>query len=58
MYLNAKLFRYSFIFWYCALFMLEMEWLKSPFKGIISDIRGRSQCYKDDWTCAFRSGIG
>lgn len=38
--------------------MLEMEWLKSPFKGIIGDIRGRAQCYKDDWTCAFRSGIG
>ncbi|KAK2432502.1 HCO3- transporter family [Trifolium repens] len=35
-----------------------MESLKSPFKGIISDIKGRAQCYKDDWTCAFRSGIG
>ncbi|XP_058734412.1 boron transporter 4 [Vicia villosa] len=35
-----------------------MGWLKSPCKGIVNDIRGRSQCYKDDWTCAFRSGIG
>ncbi|PNY17407.1 boron transporter 4-like protein, partial [Trifolium pratense] len=26
---------------------------------IVSDIKGRTQCYKDDdWTCAFRSGIG
>lgn len=36
----------------------EMEWLKSPLKGVANDIRGRAQCYKDDWTCAFRSGIG
>jgi len=35
-----------------------MECLKSPFKGIVHDIRGRAHCYKDDWTCAFRSGIG
>ncbi|WJX42810.1 Boron transporter 4 [Trifolium repens] len=35
-----------------------MECLKSPFKGIVSDIRGRAQCYKDDWTCALCSGIG
>ncbi|WJX48826.1 Boron transporter 4 [Trifolium repens] len=31
-----------------------MECLKSPFKGIVSDIRGRPQCYKDDWTCTLR----
>jgi len=38
--------------------VLEMECLKSPFKGIASDIRGRAHYYKDDLTCAFRSGIG
>ncbi|XP_061365058.1 boron transporter 4-like [Gastrolobium bilobum] len=35
-----------------------MESLKAPFKGVINDIRGRAECYKEDWTCAFRSGIG
>ncbi|KAJ1429108.1 Bicarbonate transporter, C-terminal [Sesbania bispinosa] len=35
-----------------------MQSLKSPFKGVVNDIRGRAKCYKDDWTCGFRSGIG
>ncbi|XP_050230952.1 probable boron transporter 7 [Mercurialis annua] len=34
-----------------------MESIRSPFKGIIKDVKGRSACYKDDWISAFHSGI-
>lgn len=34
-----------------------MENFKSPFKGIIKDVRGRMQCYKQDWTGALGSGV-
>ncbi|KAF2303877.1 hypothetical protein GH714_024040 [Hevea brasiliensis] len=34
-----------------------MESLRSPFKGIINDVRGRTACYKEDWISALRSGI-
>ncbi|GKV18075.1 hypothetical protein SLEP1_g28501 [Rubroshorea leprosula] len=34
-----------------------MESLKTPFKGIIKDVKGRSACYKEDWVGALCSGI-
>lgn len=35
-----------------------MENLRAPFRGIGNDVRGRLQCYKQDWTYGLRSGIG
>nr|KAJ0214156.1 hypothetical protein LSAT_V11C400198380 [Lactuca sativa] len=35
-----------------------MEHLKSPFRGIADDVRGRALCYKQDWNVGIRSGIG
>ncbi|CAH1443413.1 unnamed protein product [Lactuca virosa] len=35
-----------------------MEHLKSPFRGIAHDVRGRALCYKQDWNVGIRSGIG
>ncbi|KVH98012.1 Bicarbonate transporter, C-terminal [Cynara cardunculus var. scolymus] len=35
-----------------------MENMKSPFRGIAGDIRGRALCYKQDWVAGIRSGIG
>ncbi|XP_056176249.1 boron transporter 4 isoform X1 [Syzygium oleosum] len=35
----------------------EMENIKSPFKGIRADLRGRASCYKQDWINGLRSGI-
>ncbi|XP_052175899.1 boron transporter 4-like isoform X2 [Diospyros lotus] len=35
-----------------------MEHIKSPFKGIAEDIRGRLPCYKQDWIEGVRSGFG
>ncbi|XP_021275448.1 probable boron transporter 6 [Herrania umbratica] len=35
-----------------------MEDIRSPFKGIIKDIKGRSACYKQDWVSALCSGFG
>ncbi|TKY74700.1 Boron transporter 4 [Spatholobus suberectus] len=29
----------------------------APFKGIIQDVKGRAQCYKQDWVCAICSGV-
>ncbi|KAJ1410985.1 Bicarbonate transporter, C-terminal [Sesbania bispinosa] len=29
----------------------------APFKGIIQDVKGRAQCYKQDWICAICSGV-
>ncbi|KAK3438200.1 hypothetical protein EUGRSUZ_C02816 [Eucalyptus grandis] len=34
-----------------------MENLKTPFKGIVKDVRGRAACYKQDWACGFCSGM-
>ncbi|CAK7353562.1 unnamed protein product [Dovyalis caffra] len=34
-----------------------MENMKSPFKGIIKDVRGRIGCYKDDWVSSLCSGF-
>ncbi|GKV42072.1 hypothetical protein SLEP1_g49519 [Rubroshorea leprosula] len=34
-----------------------MESLKTPFVGIIKDVKGRSACYKEDWIGALCSGI-
>ncbi|CAN0838204.1 Boron transporter 4 [Linum grandiflorum] len=34
-----------------------MECLRTPFRGILDDLRGRADCYKDDWTNAIRSGL-
>ncbi|KAE8700165.1 putative boron transporter 5 [Hibiscus syriacus] len=33
-----------------------MENIRSPFRGIIEDIKGRSVCYMQDWVNGFRSG--
>lgn len=30
----------------------------APFKGIIQDVKGRAQCYKQDWACAICTGVG
>ncbi|XP_077211400.1 boron transporter 4-like [Tasmannia lanceolata] len=35
-----------------------MDNFKSPFRGIIQDVKGRKPCYKQDWIGGFRSGIG
>ncbi|GMJ14250.1 ARABIDOPSIS THALIANA REQUIRES HIGH BORON 4, REQUIRES HIGH BORON 4 [Hibiscus trionum] len=35
-----------------------MESLKSPFKGIANDVKGRAACYKQDWIAGIRSGLG
>ncbi|XP_054785106.1 boron transporter 4-like [Prosopis cineraria] len=35
-----------------------MENLKTPFKGIVNDVRGRAKCYKEDWISGLRAGIG
>lgn len=35
-----------------------MEHIKSPFKGIKEDLKGRAACYKQDWITGIRSGIG
>ncbi|XP_015933763.1 boron transporter 4 [Arachis duranensis] len=35
-----------------------MESLKSPFKGVVNDIRARSFHYKQDWSSAMHSGFG
>ena len=34
-----------------------MENMKSPFKGIIKDARGRTACYKDDWSSGLCLGL-
>ncbi|CAN1287621.1 Boron transporter 4 [Linum perenne] len=34
-----------------------MESISTPFKGILFDLRGRAECYKDDWTSAIRAGV-
>lgn len=34
-----------------------MDNIRSPFRGIIDDYKGRRACYKQDWTAGFRSGI-
>lgn len=35
-----------------------MEILRTPFRGIVDDIRGRAACYKQDWIDGRISGIG
>lgn len=30
----------------------------APFQGIVTDIRGRASCYKEDWSNGLRSGFG
>ncbi|EEF44729.1 Boron transporter, putative [Ricinus communis] len=35
-----------------------MEHIKTPFKGIIKDVKGRTPCYEQDWTGGIRSGFG
>ncbi|KAG6649552.1 hypothetical protein CIPAW_07G220100 [Carya illinoinensis] len=34
-----------------------MENVRTPFNGIIKDIKGRAACYKEDWVCALCPGI-
>ncbi|VFR01815.1 unnamed protein product [Cuscuta campestris] len=34
-----------------------MDYLPTPFKGVVEDFRGRRKCYKDDWMDAFSSGV-
>ncbi|KAL6333966.1 hypothetical protein AAG906_000017 [Vitis piasezkii] len=34
-----------------------MEQIKTPFRGIAEDIRGRALCYRQDWTDGIRSRI-
>ncbi|XP_076946020.1 boron transporter 4-like [Bidens hawaiensis] len=35
-----------------------MENMKSPFTGVVNDVRGRLLCYKRDWISGFTSGFG
>ncbi|KAJ9179087.1 hypothetical protein P3X46_010911 [Hevea brasiliensis] len=35
-----------------------MEHVRTPFRGIINDFRGRAACYKQDWIGGVRSGLG
>ncbi|MFS7971055.1 putative bicarbonate transporter [Helianthus anomalus] len=35
-----------------------MEHMKSPFRGIAHDVRGRLLCYKRDWIAGITSGFG
>ncbi|KAJ4830514.1 Boron transporter 4 [Turnera subulata] len=35
-----------------------MEYIKTPFRGIVNDVRGRATCYKQDWIGGIRSGLG
>nr|GMD33815.1 boron transporter 4-like [Ipomoea batatas] len=35
-----------------------MQNLRTPFRGIAEDVRGRVACYKQDWVAGIRSGIG
>ncbi|OWM81813.1 boron transporter 4-like isoform X2 [Punica granatum] len=35
-----------------------MESIKSPFRGIVADFRGRASCYKEDWISGLHSGFG
>ncbi|EEF44695.1 Boron transporter, putative [Ricinus communis] len=35
-----------------------MEHIRTPFKGIIKDVRGRMSCYEQDWTVGIRSRLG
>ncbi|XP_019189931.1 PREDICTED: probable boron transporter 7 [Ipomoea nil] len=34
-----------------------MDNLKTPFKGMVEDFKGRKKCYKDDWMSSFSSGM-
>ncbi|KAI3512651.1 hypothetical protein L1887_19969 [Cichorium endivia] len=36
---------------------IRMENIKSPFRGISQDIRGRASCYKQDWIAGIKSGF-
>ncbi|KDP37147.1 hypothetical protein JCGZ_06203 [Jatropha curcas] len=38
--------------------MAEMEHIRTPFRGIISDVRARTPYYKQDWIGGIRSGLG
>ncbi|ONK72959.1 uncharacterized protein A4U43_C04F25400, partial [Asparagus officinalis] len=34
-----------------------MDHIRHPFRGIISDIKGRAPCYRQDWMAGFHSGF-
>lgn len=36
----------------------EMKHIKTPFREIRNDVRGRAACYKQDWIAGIRSGLG
>jgi hypothetical protein len=35
-----------------------MENMKTPFRGILNDVKGRIACYKQDWAAGILSGFG
>ncbi|KAJ8755754.1 hypothetical protein K2173_024298 [Erythroxylum novogranatense] len=35
-----------------------MEFFRAPFRGIVSDVRGRLACYKQDWIVGIQSRLG
>ncbi|KAJ6704250.1 BORON TRANSPORTER 4-RELATED [Salix viminalis] len=35
-----------------------MEYIRTPFRGILNDVRGRAACYKQDWVGGILSGFG
>jgi boron transporter len=34
-----------------------MELLRDPFKGVITDVKGRAAWYTHDWVAGFHSGF-
>ncbi|XP_008792103.2 boron transporter 4-like isoform X1 [Phoenix dactylifera] len=34
-----------------------MDHIRAPFRGIAKDVKGRAQCYRQDWISGFTSGI-
>ncbi|KAK7325210.1 hypothetical protein VNO77_29368 [Canavalia gladiata] len=50
--------QFWFDFFFCLLKRYEMESLKTPFKGVVNDLRGRVVHYKEDWTSGLSSGTG
>ncbi|KAM3316247.1 hypothetical protein ACQJBY_034402 [Aegilops geniculata] len=35
-----------------------MDLLRSPFKGVVADVKGRAPWYEDDWLAGLRAGFG
>jgi hypothetical protein len=38
-------------------FLTQMDLLRHPFKGVVTDIKGRATWYKHDWVAGLHSGF-